>query len=63
MEAGVGLLQLEDDSVIIGSRDGIHVIREEAMGVQTLILYMGLDRIDHIGRGVRLAVRPGGALA
>ncbi len=63
MEAGVSLLQLELDRVIIHSRHRGDVIHKERMGVEAIMLLMGLYRKDDIVGGEGLAVIPGNALA
>ena len=63
VEAGVGLVQLELDRVIILSSHRGDVIHKEVMAVHLAMLHQGLDRKDHIGSGEGLAVIPGDALA
>ena len=63
VEAGVGLLQLELDRVLIYRRHRVDVIQKESMVVEAVILLQGLYRKDDIVSGEGLAVIPGDTLA
>src|SRR5690606_35626983 len=56
VEARIGLLQREFDSVIIQRSHSFDIIHKEAVGIETLVIDQAFDCEDHIGGSKGLTV-------